>query len=52
MGVIKEIKRKLSALNLPKGFALLPVLIHPCGVTRALAKENFFAKVMDFTDNL
>ena len=52
MGVIKEIKRKLSALKVPKGFALLPVLIHPCGVTRALAKENFFAKVIDFTDNL
>lgn len=50
--VIKEVESKIKALKPPKGFAVLPVLIHLNGVPRSLKESNYFAKIVDFSQNL
>ena len=42
----------MRALNVPKGFAVLPVLIHVNGVAQAVQDSEFFANVIDFSELL
>jgi len=50
--IISEVNQKIKALNPPKGFAVLPVLIHINGVTKTVHDENYFANIIDFSDFL
>jgi hypothetical protein len=50
--VIQEIKEKLKAIKSLKGFAYIPILIHMGGVTKAVKDSDFFAHILDFSDNL
>ena len=50
--VISEVTKKMRALNVPKGFAVLPVLIHVNGVAQAVQDSEFFANVIDFSELL
>lgn len=50
--VIRELKEKISALNLPKNFSCLPVLIHVSGVSEALENAEYFYKTIDFSNFL
>lgn len=50
--VISEVSKKVKALNPPKGFAVLPVLIHINGVSKIVKDENYFVNIIDFSDLL
>ncbi len=46
--VIKEMQQKIERLVYPKGFSIMPVLIHVSGVSDSVAHSGFFAKIIDF----
>lgn len=48
--VIQEVKAKIEALFLPRGFSVLPVLIHMNGVTRKTVELDYFSHIIDFSD--
>lgn len=48
--VIKEVHNKMDTLVYPKGFSVRPVLVHVNGVTEAVVKTDFFAKIINFSD--
>lgn len=48
--VINEVKEKISKLTLPKGFVCLPVLIHINGISDEIENENYFFKIIDFSE--
>ena len=50
--VIKEMKAKLKALKVPKGYSAVPVLIHLSGLTDALVDAEYFVKTIDFNELL
>jgi hypothetical protein len=47
-----EIKDKISALKIPKGFAGVPVLLHLSGVTDSVAISSYFYRIIDISDFL
>ncbi len=50
--VISEVTQKIKALNPPKGFAVLPILIHINGVSKSVQDKEFFANIIDFGEFL
>ena len=50
--VILDVKEKIKALNPPKGFAILPVLIHVNGVVKTVQDSELFTSIIDFSDFL
>ncbi len=50
--VISEVEKKAKALNPPKGFAVVPILIHINGVTKSIEDSDFFANIIDFSEVL
>lgn len=46
--VIEEMKRKVGALQLPRGYSCFPVLIHVNGVDPSVEESGYFAEVIDF----
>lgn len=50
--VIDEIKKKIDALELPKGFSYRPVLIHVNGVDESVTDTGFFGRIIDFSEFL
>lgn len=46
--VIKEMRQKIEALDLPRGYSVQPVLIHVNGVTSDLEEQDFFSHIIDF----
>ncbi len=50
--VITEMKEKLNALQLPKGFSMRPILIHVNGVDERVIDSGFFARIIDFSELL
>jgi AAA+ ATPase superfamily predicted ATPase len=50
--VIQEMKKKLQAIKIPRGFACLPVLIHINGASQSIHEAGFFSHVVDFSENL
>ena len=44
--IIEEMKRKISRLTLPRGFAALPVLIHINGVSKSPEIEDYFYEII------
>jgi uncharacterized protein len=49
---ISEMKEKIQALQIPKGFSIRPVLIHVNGIDESLMDSDFFARVVDFSEFL
>jgi AAA+ ATPase superfamily predicted ATPase len=47
--VISEITKKIEALAPPRGFAVIPVLIHMNGVEKSVKDAEFFANIVDFS---
>lgn len=52
LGIVDEMRTKLSRLLLPKGFVCLPVLIHVNGVTSEVEEADYFYKIINFSDLL
>ena len=50
--VIEEVQEKIRRLKLPKGLAVLPVLIHVNGVQESVVESDFFCKTIDFGELL
>ena len=50
--VIEEVQQKMRSLTLPRGLAVLPILIHVNGVHRSVEESNFFYKIIDFGELL
>lgn len=50
--VIKEMEKKCSALQLPRGCGMAPVLFHINGACPSLEKSSFFYKVIDLREYL
>lgn len=50
--IIKEMRQKLEALNLPRGYSVRPVLIHVNGVKPEVEEEEFFSHIIDFSQLL
>ncbi len=46
--IIKEMDKKMKALKIPRGYSVLPVLIHVNGVTAELEEQEFFSHIIDF----
>ena len=47
--VVQSVKQKLTHLVLPKGFAIIPVLIHVSGVTDSVIEQDYFGHIIDFS---
>lgn len=52
INVIKEMKEKIKRLQVPKGYACIPVLIHVNGVHDRVIEKEYFKKIIDFKDIL
>jgi AAA+ ATPase superfamily predicted ATPase len=50
--VVEEMKSKISRLILPRNFSYRPILIHVNGVDDEVIAEDFFAKIIDFSELL
>jgi AAA+ ATPase superfamily predicted ATPase len=50
--VIDEVREKLSHFSLPRGFSIIPILIHVNGVTDAVIDADYFMQIIDFSDLL
>lgn len=50
--IIEESKIKLNNLYLPRGFSVKPVLIHINGVVESINDENYYYKIIDFSEFL
>lgn len=50
--VIEEVKQKISRLQTPKRFSIMPVLIHVNGTTESVVESDFFSHIVDFADFL
>jgi hypothetical protein len=50
--VIEEVQEKIRRLKLPRGLAVMPVLIHVNGVHETVIESGFFYKIIDFGDLL
>ena len=48
--VINEVQSKIERLNLPKGYACIPVLIHANTVTPPIENSEFFGKIINVSD--
>lgn len=48
--IIEEMQTKLDRIEVPKGYALLPVLIHVNGVSDSVQDSNFFYKIINFSE--
>lgn len=46
--VIDEVEEKIRCLAVPRGTAVLPVLIHVNGVSNAVIEKEYFCSIIDF----
>ena len=52
ISIIDEMKEKIAALKIPKGFAVVPVLFHIGGVSSTVATDGYFYRIIDIADLL
>jgi AAA+ ATPase superfamily predicted ATPase len=52
VSVIHSVEEKMSRLSLPRGYSILPVLIHVNGVSDQVYEKEFFYKMIDFSELL
>ena len=50
--VISEVQDKVTALKVPRGFAVIPVLFHIGGVSSNVATSGYFYRIIDISDFL
>lgn len=50
--IIDEMKQKLSNFHLPRGFSIMPVLIHVNGVNDRITESEYFSHLINFTEIL
>lgn len=50
--VIQEVKGKMTSLKIPRNFSCRPILIHVNGITDDLDDQDYFTKIIDFSDFL
>ncbi len=50
--VIQEMKAKIEKLSLPRGYSVHPVLIHVNGIKEEVEEEDFFSRIIDFSQFL
>jgi uncharacterized protein len=50
--IIDEVKEKIDRISIPRGIAILPVLVHASNVSDAVFDEEFFHSIIDFADLL
>ena len=50
--VVEEMQKKIEAFYLPRGFSILPVLIHVNGVSDAVVESDYFSHIIDFSELL
>jgi len=50
--VIEEVKNKIERISLPRGTAVLPVLIHVNGVSDPVSDADYFHAIIDFGELL
>ena len=48
--VIGEVQKKVEALSVPKHLTFRPVLIHVGGVSPEVKREDYFDKIIDWTE--
>ncbi len=48
--IIDDMKEKIKALKVPRGFATVPILFHIGGVTSSVATEGYFYRIVDIND--
>lgn len=52
VGVMSEVQDKVTALKVPRGFAVIPVLFHIGGVSSNAATGDYFYRIIDISDFL
>lgn len=50
--VLSEVQDKVTALKVPRGFAVIPVLFHIGGVSSNVATSDYFYRIIDISDFL
>jgi len=50
--VIQEVKEKMNRIVLPRGFSILPVLVHVNGVNERVKESEYFSHLIDFNELL
>lgn len=50
--IIDEMKQKINNFSLPRGFSIMPVLIHVNGVSESVDDEQYFSHIINFSDIL
>tara|TARA_B110000459_G_C16580577_1_gene481081 strand:+ start:278 stop:1294 length:1017 start_codon:yes stop_codon:yes gene_type:complete len=50
--IIPQMQEKVTALNVPRGFAVIPVLFHIGGVSTNIATNDYFYRIIDIADFL
>ncbi len=50
--VIPDLREKIKCLKVPRGFAVIPVLITNAEISKELVDSNFLGKVIDIRDFL
>lgn len=45
--IIPEVQEKIKRMPIPKGYSVLPVLIHVNGISDALEDSQFFPYILD-----
>lgn len=50
--VIEQVQEKIKRLKYPKGYAVLPILIHINGVSQTIEDSDFFYQIIDFSQLL
>jgi AAA+ ATPase superfamily predicted ATPase len=52
LGIVEEMRSKITKFQLPKGYTCLPVLIHVNGVTNEIEEADYFYRIINFSDLL
>lgn len=48
--IVSEMKKKITTLQVPKGFSCRPVLIHVNGVSDGVLDAEYFSQIIDFSE--
>lgn len=50
--IIEQMRNKINALKVPRGFACIPVLLHLGGVTSSVAIDEYFYRIINIAEFL
>ncbi len=50
--IISKVNEKIERLQSPKGYSYRPILIHVNGVDESVIEQDYFAKIIDFSELL